>query len=329
LPERPRHNLIVAPLASIGDEPNALYAWLDVLEKERLRHERRRLLYVAATRAERWLHLLGTCRVSQDRETGTPKLLGPAQSTGLAILWPKLEPDFTRRLAQIGAIAGEDETDIARDPVLRRLPDSWRPVDLPSGPAIATLAGTRGTEVAPVDFDWASETARHAGTVVHRELQRLGRGDAGPGPDDPLTLARFATELGELGVPAERRAAAAARALEAVLRARADVRGRWLLDPGHREAASELALTGQVDGEVVDAIIDRTFIDGDSTRWIVDYKTSTHEGAGLDAFLDSEQARYRPQLERYAKLVRHLGPEPIRVGLYFPLLAAWREWSPE
>jgi len=114
-----------------------------------------------------------------------------------------------------------------------------------------------------------------------------------------------------------------------VLGARADERGRWLLDPEHREAASELALSGQVDGEVVDAIIDRTFIDGDGTRWIVDYKTGTHEGAGLDAFLDSEQARYRPQLERYARLVRHLGPERVRVGLYFPLLAAWREWSPE
>ena len=329
LPDRPQSNLIVAPLASVGDEPNVLYAWLDELEKARLRQERRRLLYVAATRAERWLHLLGTCRVTQDKKTGTPQLVSPVQSTGLAILWPKVEADFTARLAEIGAIAGEDEADIVRDPVLRRLPDAWRPCNLPTGPTIATQVRTRGIETAPVEFDWASETARHVGTVVHRELQRLARGDPGPSPDDPRTLARFSTELSELGVPADRRAAAAARVLAAVLHARADERGRWLLDPEHREAASELALSGQVDGEVVDAIIDRTFIDGDGTRWIVDYKTGTHEGAGLDAFLDSEQARYRPQLERYAKLVRHLGPERVRVGLYFPLLAAWREWSPE
>jgi hypothetical protein len=64
-------------------------------------------------------------------------------------------------------------------------------------------------------------------------------------------------------------------------------------------------------------------------RWIVDYKTSSHEGAGLDAFLDNERERYRPQLERYASLVRALGPEPIRLGLYFPVLSGWREWGAE
>jgi hypothetical protein len=27
-------------------------------------------------------------------------------------------------------------------------------------------------------------------------------------------------------------------------------------------------------------------------------------------------------------LARKLGPEPIRLGLYFPLMRAWREWEP-
>ena len=40
-------------------------------------------------------------------------------------------------------------------------------------------------------------------------------------------------------------------------------------------------------------------------RWIVDYKTGTHEGGDLDAFLDNRE---------------------IRLGLYFPLLKGWREW---
>jgi hypothetical protein len=78
----------------------------------------------------------------------------------------------------------------------------------------------------------------------------------------------------------------------------------------------------------VSVVIDRTFVDASGTRWIVDYKTSTHEGAGLDEFLDNERERYRPQLERYASLVRLLGEEPIRLGLYFPRLSAWREWEP-
>jgi hypothetical protein len=30
-------------------------------------------------------------------------------------------------------------------------------------------------------------------------------------------------------------------------------------------------------------------------------------------------------MRRYAHLARELGPEPVRAGLYFPLLSAWRE----
>ena len=53
------------------------------------------------------------------------------------------------------------------------------------------------------------------------------------------------------------------------------------------------------------------------------------EGAELEGFLDREVERYRPQLERYARLMGRLYPgEPLEVGLYFPLHRAWRSWVP-
>ena len=58
---------------------------------------------------------------------------------------------------------------------------------------------------------------------------------------------------------------------------------------------------------------------------MVDFKTSPHEGGDVAAFLDAEAVRYTPQLARYAHLARQLGPQPVRAGLYYPLLAAWRE----
>jgi len=63
----------------------------------------------------------------------------------------------------------------------------------------------------------------------------------------------------------------------------------------------------------------------DGIRWVVDFKTSTHEGGNLETFLADEVRRYEGQLRRYAYLARQLGSEPVRAGLYFPLLGAWRE----
>ena len=75
------------------------------------------------------------------------------------------------------------------------------------------------------------------------------------------------------------------------------------------------------DGRLRTLVIDRTFL-AHGRRWIVDYKTSSHEGAGVDAFLERERERYGPQLARY---VAALGS--ARLGLYFPMLRGWREWD--
>jgi ATP-dependent helicase/nuclease subunit A len=79
----------------------------------------------------------------------------------------------------------------------------------------------------------------------------------------------------------------------------------------------------------VNLVIDRLFRDADGRQWIVDYKTSSHEGADIEIFLDRERERYAVQLARYAEAVPRAPGDAGRVmlGLYFPLLAGWREWE--
>jgi ATP-dependent exoDNAse (exonuclease V) beta subunit len=328
LPLAGRDELVVAPVARAGAGPNPLYAWLESLEREKLLHERRRLLYVAATRAKRWLHLFASAAVQDSADP--PAVRRPSSSTALGLLWPVVGETFAARLATLDTGAGEEEPQRPREPPLRRLPVNWGGVELPRAPRLDTQVVPPAAVVPAVEFDWASETARHVGTVVHRELQRIAR----DGDDvDTVSLSRLRNrwrdEFAELGVPATMRALAVERVERALARTRQDERGRWLLDHRHRDSTTELALTGRLGGEIVRVAIDRSFVDASGVRWIVDYKTSRHEGAGLEAFLDSEQDRYRPQLERYAFLMRRRAPEPVRLGLYFPLLSAWREWAPD
>jgi hypothetical protein len=119
------------------------------------------------------------------------------------------------------------------------------------------------------------------------------------------------------------------RAIASIQNSLEDPRGQWILAADHLNARSEYALTGRIGSEPSHIVIDRTFIDKDGVRWIIDYKTGSHAGAGIEKFLDREKARYSNQLETYAQVVRLIDDRPIRLGLYFPLLQAWREWSYE
>jgi hypothetical protein len=55
--------------------------------------------------------------------------------------------------------------------------------------------------------------------------------------------------------------------------------------------------------------------------------SAQQSGGNLEEFPDREVERYRPQLQRYGMLAKRMGPEPVRLGLYFPLIRAWREWA--
>ena len=121
---------------------------------------------------------------------------------------------------------------------------------------------------------------------------------------------------------------AATRVVNALQKILDDPRGRWVLTD-HPQARSELAVTVSTGAGLEHLRLDRTFVDNQGVRWIIDFKTSAHEGGATEEFLGSEVERYRPQLERYALAMSKLEERPVRVGLYFPLLQAFEDWAPE
>ena len=111
------------------------------------------------------------------------------------------------------------------------------------------------------EFDWASETSRRVGTLVHQELESWSRLGTLPEPAALRSRAgNFRRRLQASGVPEDRLEAAVERVVDALIRTRSDARGSWIFAPTHREARSELALTGDIDGELVRIVIDRTFV---------------------------------------------------------------------
>jgi ATP-dependent helicase/nuclease subunit A len=312
-------DLLLAPIRATGQEPRvSLAGFIKRLRRERARLERVRLLYVAATRARSALHLLAAW--PQPSSPAAPPQ--PARGSLLDILWPALGAQFLALLP----VAGTPALEGAHAPALWRLPAHWRIPPAPGGAPLPRLAlGSPAPGDAP-EYRWVGATARAVGTIVHAELHRLSAGAQLPASAASLNAgAGYQAWLAELGVPPDEQRLASERVHEALARTLADPRGRWLLSSAHVEAHSERRLTGLHQGRVVNVIIDRMLVDEHGQRWIVDFKTSTHEGGAEREFIDSEAERYRPQLQRYAALAARLGGEPVRLALYFPLLGVFRE----
>jgi len=132
--------------------------------------------------------------------------------------------------------------------------------------------------------------------------------------------------LANLGVDPRHMPKAVQKTLRALRNTLSHQQGRWILD-SHTEHACEWPLTVH-DEASRHYVIDRTFIDEEGTRWIIDYKTGEHLEEDVEAFLDAEQERYREQLENYARILRLLENRPTKTALYFPLLQDWRVWTP-
>ncbi len=328
-------DFIMAPLPRPGDD-EALCRFVERAENGRDLAERARLLYVAATRARERLHLV--CRISGDRDA-------PPERTLLSPLWPRVAVHFeaTRNGAAAdegqGLAAGANGDDLCAEaqrsepfePVLRRLADGFGAADaLERRLAERVLARRSAAATAGVrpEFEWAGQAAVQVGTVVHAYLHRIADTGLECWSAARITEARprFARELELLGLDRDEVEAAAARVERALTGVLEDPKGRWILDR-HTEAASELRLTLRGERGLEHVQLDRTFV-ADELRWIIDFKTSAHEGGEVETFLDSEVERYRAQLARYAHSMAAIDARPVRVGLYFPLQQAFRSWTP-
>ena len=321
--------LLMAPIGETGGEKDPTYRYIKGLYQEKRDLELGRLLYVAVTRAKKELHLFGRVGTGAD---GSLKV--PVKGSLLRMLWPAVAREFENAVKK--RKFSEKRTDEGGGvlvPGIKRLSERWvRP--LPgSGPELYKpgfqVVSDMEKSVHPV-FDWAGMTARRLGTVVHQWLRLVCEQGLEAWPADRVYRVKdlIRADMQRAGIYDDALDETVDLALHALINTITDSRGRWILSP-HVSGACEYALSGVLGNEVVNAVIDRTFVDGDGISWIIDYKISTHSGGGMEEFLDREQLRYKEQMDRYAFLMRAMSGRAVRLGLYYPLLRGWREWEPD
>jgi len=322
--EDPTHGLLLAPIPPAGsDQTDTTYRALAAIHRDKEALETLRLFYVAATRARCALHLLGHTTIDK---TGEPA--NPSAASLLGAIWPAVQ-------GEVVFAAGSAAVQNQRQALLtgiRRLPADWSMPTLAAALPVALSGGRQATsgvqtERTALSLSLRSEEGRIVGTMVHLWLERIAKDGVAAWSQQRLATLepQLSAMLAGEGIPLTRLAPCAAKALQALNNALVSRRGQWILSE-HRQAATELALSGVVAGDIVHAVIDRTFIDEHGTRWIIDYKTSEpDDGESVEAFLEREMARYRQQLDVYRQLMQQWSPDVVRTALYLPLCDQWCE----
>ena len=280
------------------------YDYLNDLDKTRAAYEDARVLYVAATRAERQLHLLGAAKPDKSGEPQARK------NSFLHLLWPEVQQWFNSEHDIVSRYPGaQQEADIRQFvPKLIRLREASTPALL-QATALATHTGYQAT----TQNNSAHRLEADIGTLAHLYLQLIAEQGLAAWQTHEKNaflslqhpMQRWFTQQGYTDSEARQGAHHVARLLTTTLQSED---GRWVLQP-HAEAASELAIEQLSEGKKV---IDRTFV-AEGVRWIVDYKSMP---VGPEDKLSVLAATFKPQLAAYAQLFQ-TEDLPVKTAILF------------
>lgn len=165
-------DLLLAPIHATGGAEDTIYNYLKGIDARKGEYEAGRLLYVAATRAKKELHLLG--HTTWKDKDGAVRLNLPESTSLLRRMWTVAELLFQQAIPGFAPLPGAEKSAPERVPqTLERLAVGW---SLPNPPPTGLIpkSGERTDEEKPVSFYWVGNTLRHVGTVVHEMWQRIG-----------------------------------------------------------------------------------------------------------------------------------------------------------
>jgi len=302
-------HLVAAPLRKRGGGSSlpSPYDYLRLLEQERSGNEDVRVLYVAATRAIRSLHLVGVARRNGEGEPVRPG------GSFLDLLWPAVAAEFAAAEPESEAMAATADADRYSARLVRAV--SPAVPDLLNRPPAAKPQGLAMTLSEAADEGVSLDAS--VGTLVHAYLEMIARSGLAAWNVARIhnlqaAMVHWLVQHGHAAIAAKEGAARVAACLKSTL---GSEDGRWVLAP-RPDAAVELAMVQHLGGVTSSHVVDRSFVEA-GRRWIIDYKTA--QVAGDEAALRHHAERYRAQLERYGALFA-AEALPLRLGVFYAAL---------
>jgi ATP-dependent helicase/nuclease subunit A len=301
------HTAFLAAARPSNNTKDPIYEWLLSDERERIRDESSRLLYVACTRAKTQLNLSGVVSFDEAKE----EWKAPSSNSLLALLWDQYQEEFCSGLEPLSFQEEEDEVPVLSG--IRRLANP---------PQLDQSSPDQQIEEPPENLYCFEENLlqRLVGKHLHHALMLVAQGES---REVEQYRESWQLELRLSGLDQESQAEALQRLDQAFRNATESKFGQWVLNPEHKDSACELEVEQLFNnGSLARSILDRTFIEtdkqtGKNIRWIIDYKSATPSSTqSPEDFLSYQENKYRGQLARYRSLFED--EMPVKTLLYFP-----------
>jgi ATP-dependent exoDNAse (exonuclease V) beta subunit len=289
---------LLAPIKSTAQTADPLYQYIHTVEQHQAMAEQKRLLYVATTRAKKTVQLFAQIDMSK-----TP--IRPKKNSLLALLQAAM-PTITPQAAPLPET--EAEKAITAPPLARleahyfEHPHPSKATPLPASPSNLSITQPHFA-------------AQATGTLIHQLLDLMAKHKITT-QDQAQQFLRKQQQA--YGIDDASETESHAHIQQAIHQIFTDPKAAWILSDTHTQAESEYALHYLKDNNTpATVILDRTFVDADNQRWIIDYKITEH----------INRAHYEAQLTHYAEIMHGMDPRPIQLGIYSPLSGDWVTWT--
>ena len=307
--------LLAAPYIPKGLIPKALrddtvsaYDYIETLENERDANEAARVLYVAATRAERKLHLVGVANQNAKGE------VNPTRNSYLDLLWNAVSSEFeataltTKSVAE-NTKANADDNIANFTPNLIRLQHLQIPNVLQTAKTLAPQA--RKSLIKQNQPAILLNLAADTGSLAHLYMEMIANDGLEYWPASRIDASAAAMRfwLLQKGHAESAVAQQVSNVIAALKKTINSPQGAWMLAPRKSRQAELSITTIDENAEAQEQRIDLTFIEhdaldedklGEKVRWIIDYKL-----AAANESIEIAAEAYKPQLACYAELFAH------------------------
>lgn len=308
--------LLVAALSATGTDDDSLYSLLRHEKQHKHLLENTRLLYIAVTRAKKSAKLFATAALSSKQEIQIPA------NSLLKRIWRELEREQEELniIPLDTLISNKDKGDkeaiaetSAPTPIRRfEAPQKLNDVEL----SILSDLSQQSDYEETLELEADSELSALVGEIIHEELEDFSNCENKNGFLESLVSkkAYWLLRLENCALSRQEQGDALDFIADNIQNTIENAELNWIFDSSHTESYNELSISSMHNGKIASHVIDRTFVDKNNVRWIIDYKSS--KAAGNEAeFIDQQIKIYEEQLRRYKNLFGKIEERKIKTAL--------------